>query len=318
MRRKCRSRAASSDKYGAGNGGFSEKMTKTRFLSKKRNNATNATVVALALIFGFAPALFAAPAPKKTQNKQNAKNHKSVKTQPTQLSQSPSKTITADIVLDKIFFTFHNQKIRSMVYDEVRTISTQAAESGPDQGVMQLDKRNASTYIMRSYYRAPDKHGYRMKTKPIEGFWPGTPNQQDAITMDERWPSKVREVYTLGLGKSTVSIRGRKCYILTLRPKPDSVLTFPMTWYVDAENFSILKFMHLIKYNSGQIVSTIGEIFYGKARGHYVPLTSKWLTTSSNSTYRFHYDIRYENYMFNIPLDDSVFKEQPMPKPAKQ
>lgn len=282
-------------------------MKKDSSLKRKTANATTATVVALALLFCASVPVFSAPAAKKPQKK-------------TQKTQQPktAKPVTADIALDKIFYSFHNQKIRSMVYDEVRTISTQSAEAGPDQGTMQFNKTNASSYIMRSYYRAPDKHGYRMVTTPIEGFWPGTPNQQDAITMDERWPSKVRETYNLALGKNTVSIRGRKCYILTLRPKPDSVLTFPMTWYVDAESFSILKFIHLLKYKSGQTVSTTGEIFYGKARGHYVPLRSKWLTTSSNSILRFHYSIRYENYMFNIPLDDSVFKEQPMPKPAKQ
>lgn len=222
---------------------------------------------------------------------------------------------TADQVLQKIFDSFHTQKLRSMVYDEVRTVSTKLNSPGADQGMMSLDKKNATIYIMRNYYRAPDQHGYRMVTKPIEGFWPGSPNQTSAILMDERWIEKVRENYKLSLSADKV-VRGEQCYVLSLVPKRPNEYNFPMTWYVEKRNFSIIKFIHLIKRNTGMSVSTTGEIFYGTQKGHYVPTRAQWITHASNVMYDFDYKIEYKNYMFNVPMDDSVFKAQPVPPPA--
>ena len=225
--------------------------------------------------------------------------------------------LTPDQVLQKIFDTFHGQKIKTMVYDEVRTVSTKTSGGGERGGMMELNSTNGLTYVMRTYYRSPDKHGYRMVTKPIKGFWPGNPNQQDAITMDERWMEKVRNTYRISLAKFDKTVRGRPCYIFSLVPRPGTKWAFPMTWYVDKQNFSILRFMELVRRNQAQTASTTGDIYYEKVKGHTVPIKSKWTTTVEEIGYTFDYSIRYENYLFNVPLNDSVFKVQPPPEPLK-
>ena len=221
------------------------------------------------------------------------------------------KRLTADQVLDKMFDAFRKQKIKSMVYDEVRTVATKMKRGGT-KGMMPLDSKNATTYVMRNYYRAPDKHGYRMLSKRIEGFWPGSPSEENSIAMDERWPEKVRENYRLTLSPSK-KFRDRDCYVFSLTPKPGVTHVFPMTWYVDEKKFIILKFFHLVKKSDKRSVSTTGEITYDNVNKHLVPVKAQWTTTMTGLPYEFHYTVRYKNYLFNVPLDDSVFIPEPKP-----
>lgn len=222
-----------------------------------------------------------------------------------------AKSLTADQVLDKMFETFRKENIKSMVYDEVRTVATKS-QRGQTKGIMPLDSQNATTYVMRYYYRAPDKHGYRMLSDRIDGFWPGHPSEENNIAIDERWTEKVHESYNLTLSPSK-KFNNRDCYVLNLTPKPGVTHVFPMTWYVDQKKFIILKFFHLVKKSDKRAVSTNGEITYDTVNKRLVPVKAKWVTTMTGLPYDFTYTVRYKNYLFNVPLDDSVFVPEPKP-----
>lgn len=225
---------------------------------------------------------------------------------------APAKQLSPAQVLDSIFGQFHGQNLKTMVYDEVRTVSRKTRTQGETNGMMAMDEGNAVTFLTRVYYRAPDFHGYRMLSKQIPGFWPGTPSQDNSIIMDERWLERVRESYNLTLSSDTF-IDGKKCYVLNLTPKPGTTWTLNMTWYVDKDKFLILKFVHLVRKSKSRATSTTGNIKYGVVRGHTVPLEARWLSTGANIPSEFEYSVKYKNYIFNVPLDDSVFKREPMP-----
>jgi hypothetical protein len=194
-----------------------------------------------------------------------------------------AKSLTADQVLDRMFETFRKENIKSMVYDEVRTVATKM-QRGAQKGVMPLDSKNATTYVMRYYYRAPDKHGYRMLSDPIDGFWPGHPSEENNIAIDERWTEKVRENFKLSLSGEK-KFNKIDCYVLNLTPKPGVTHVFPMTWYVDKKKFIILKFFHLVRKSDRRAVSTTGEITYDKVNKRLVPVKSRWTTTMTGLPY---------------------------------
>jgi hypothetical protein len=220
--------------------------------------------------------------------------------------------LSPEQVLDSIYKQFHGQNMKTMVYDEVRTVSRKMLSRSEGNGMMPMDEGNAVTYVTRVYYRAPDMHGYRMLSEQIPGFWPGTPSQENSIIMDERWLERVRESYTLNLSKDA-TYAGKRCYVLNLIPKPGTAWTLNMTWYIDQQQFLILKFIHLVQKSAKRATSTTGELKYGKVRGHMVPLEARWRATGPNIPAEFVYEVKYKNYIFNVPLDESVFKREPMP-----
>ena len=226
------------------------------------------------------------------------------------------KSLTPDQVLEKIFDNFRKQNIKSMMYDELRTVSTKVRGKGGRQGMMMLDKENATTYTMRYFYSAPDKHGYRMLSDPIEGFWPGDPNQENNIAMDERWLEKVRESYEMTLSEDAM-VEDRLCYVLNLTPKKGLTHVFPMTWYIDKKKFLILKLYHLVRVGR-QTKFTSGVITYDHVSGRLMPIHAEWLTTMKDLPYQIEYKVKYKNYKFNVPLDDSVFEVEPVPPPKIQ
>ena len=228
-----------------------------------------------------------------------------------------AKNLTPDQVLENIFSQFHKQRISTMVYDEVRTVSSKMRSSqGSLNGMMDLDAANAATFVTRYYYRAPDKHGYRMVSDPIPGFWPGSPNQENSLAMDERWLEKVRRSYKPVLAKDRV-YKGKPCYTFLLAPKPGEAWTFNIMWIVDKKTFRILMVHNLVHKSSHTTVTSQGDITYGQVKGHTVPMEARWVTTMTDLPYKIEYHVRYENYVFNVPLHDSVFKAEPVPEPKK-
>jgi hypothetical protein len=224
-------------------------------------------------------------------------------------------SLSAQQVVEKLFQRFKEQNIRTMMYEEIRTVSNKMRDKGGQGGMMTLNRDNATTYVMRYFYKAPDRHGYRMLSEPVKNFWPGHPSQENAITMDERWLERVREHYDVSLAADFV-YKGRPCYTLILNPKPGQEWTFPMSWYVDKEKFLVLSVTHLVRKGPKNSSFTTGEITYGRVHGFLVPVKAQWKTTVRDMPYQFEFQVRYENYVFNAPLDDSVFKKEPAPKGA--
>lgn len=224
--------------------------------------------------------------------------------------------LSAEQVLEKLFERFKEQKISTMMYEEIRTVSNKMRSRSSKDGMMMLNRDNATTYVMRYFYKAPDKHGYRLLTDPIKNFWPGHPSQDNAITMDERWLERVKEHYRVALA-ADFNYKGRMCYTLILHPKPGYEWTFPMNWYVDKEKFLILSATHVVRESPKRSSSTTGEITYDRVHGYLVPVKAHWKTTVRGLPYEFEFHVRYENYVFNAPLDDSVFKQEPLPEAAK-
>jgi hypothetical protein len=253
-------------------------------------------VFSLMLIIGLmlSAAAFAAPAKKEPAAKARA-------------SAAPQK-MTPEGIVSEIHRRFMAQKFRTMTYDEVRVISYEAI-SKDKKGMMTLNMQNGATYIARNFYQAPAKHGYRALNNPVKNYWIGSPNQPGALPMDEKWKDKVLSWFNL-YGSPTQLYRGKKCYIVSLVPKHSAPKNlYNMTWYVDPDSFSVLKFIFLIEDKTNTVSST-GELYYKPINNYMLPYKGAWRTTVSSFPYIFRQNTELKNYRFNIPLDESVFKEE--------
>ena len=227
-----------------------------------------------------------------------------------------AEDLTATQVLDNIFKRFSEQNIHTMMYEEIRTVSSKMNTTGAQNGMMMLNRDNATTYVMRYFYQSPDKHGYRFLSESIKNFWPGNPGQENSIAMDERWLQRVKERYKISLTPNR-KYKGRMCYVLQLTPRPGYQWNFPMSWYVDKEKFLILSLTHVVRKSPRNASVTTGEISYDRVHGYLVPVKAHWVTTVTQMPYKFEFHVRYENYIFNAPLDQSVFKQEPIPEKAR-
>jgi len=270
-----------------------------------------------ALAAGPAPA--AAPLGAKSSPKQAAKtsSRTQAKPAPKAVSEKSSKppaekigpALSAIQVIEGIQKKFIERGIRTMTYDETRVTSYEVSR-GRRRGMMQVAPNNAMTIRLRYFYAAPDRHGYRFLSDMPDNYWAGSPNQPGAIPMDEKWKEKVLARYDPALAKNA-PCRERDCFTLVLVPKkdaPDSL--YPMTWYVDTKDFLVMKVIFLIRARDGRFVRSVGDVFYKKYAGFYMPSRSKWRTTVSTLPYVFLLETSMDNYHFDIPLDASVFEEE--------
>ena len=210
-------------------------------------------------------------------------------------------------IVSEIHKRFVAQKFRTITYDETRVVSYESLTPGK-KGLMNLNLENGAMYMARYFYQAPAKHGYRDLSKPIKNFWIGSPNQPGALPMDEKWKDKVLSWFNL-YGSPPRTYRGKKCYLVTLVPKPGAPKNlFNMTWYVDPADFTVLKFIFLITDSTSTISST-GEMYYKPLNGYMLPYKANWRTKVSSLPYIFMQRTTIKNYRINIPLDESVFKE---------
>ncbi len=223
----------------------------------------------------------------------------------------PDPKLTPQQIVTKIHGKFLAMKIKSMAYDESRTVFYVSRSEG-NEGMMALNKNNGATYIARYFFQAPAKHGYRIISNPIKNYWIGSPNQPGALPMDEKWKDKVFEWFDFFRPKD-MEYRGRKCYLVALLPKKNAPKNlYPMTWYVDPVNFIVIKFYFLIG-RGDRSVSTKGEMYYKKVNGRLLPSSAQWNTQVSDLPYDFKQKSVFSNYRFNVPLDESVF-DQEFPK----
>ncbi|MFA6451628.1 MAG: hypothetical protein WCX65_19310 [bacterium] len=254
---------------------------------------SNRFIIVAALVFS---ALFAAPAP--------AAPAKRAAPRP---SASP-KAMTPEQIISEIHNRFMKQKFRTMTYDETRVVSNESITPGK-KGVMDLNFENGATYVSRYFYQAPAKHGYRELSNPIKNYWIGSPNQPGALPMDEKWKDKVVSWFNLYISTPQM-YRGINCYRVTLVPKPGAPKNlFNMTWYIDPNTFSIIKFIFLIADDTNRVSST-GQVYYKPVNNYMLPYKAIWRTTVKNMPYIFLQKTTMKNYRFNIPLDESVFKEE--------
>jgi hypothetical protein len=224
-------------------------------------------------------------------------------------SGAPGLSMTPEQVVTEIYNRFMAQKIRSMTYDEVRVIAYESNSPG-SEGLTPLNEANGATYLARYFYQAPARHGYRSLTNPIKNYWIGSPNQPGALPMDERWKDKVISWFNIYKSPQQ-AYRGRKAAAVTLVPKPSAPKNlYPMTWLVDPDKFIVIKFIFLVEGKDNSTVSTTGEMYYKNINGYLLPSSSKWSTRASTLPYLFKQKSAFKNYHINIPLDDSVFKEE--------
>ncbi len=222
-------------------------------------------------------------------------------------SVAPDPKMTPEQIIGKIHASFMAQKIKTLTYDETRTVYY--VSRGANEGVMPLNPDNGATYIARYFYQAPASHGYRTISNPIKNYWIGSPNQPGALPMDEKWKDKIFAWFDVYRPKD-MEYRGRKCYLVALLPKKNTPKNlYPMTWYVDPEKFIVIKFYFLIG-NKEKSVSTKGEMYYKKINGRLFPSSAVWNTQVSGLPYDFKQKSTFSNYRFNVPLDESVFKEE--------
>lgn len=222
---------------------------------------------------------------------------------------APGFSMSPEAIVAEIHNRFMGQNIKTMTYDEVRTV-TYSSNSPGSEGLTPLNKANGSVYLARYFYQAPARHGYRALTKPIKNYWIGSPNQPGAIPMDERWKEKVMTWYSV-YKSPPQNYRGRKTVVITLVPKRSAPKNlYPMTWLVDPNKFIVIKFLFLITGKDGKTVSTTGEMYYKDINGYLLPASSSWTTHVSKLPYLFKQKSTFKNYRVNIPLDDSDFEEE--------
>ncbi len=248
----------------------------------------------LAMSLFAAAVSFSAPAKKKQPAKPAAK---------APLKQP--KTLSAFNIIQTIQDNFKKQNFKTLTYDETRTASYEL-DAGKSGALMTFDMESATTYKLRYFYRAPDTHGYHLLTKEIKNYWIGSPTQPGALPMSENWEKKVLDWYDVMLSDNQV-YRGRVCYVLILLPRPNAPkYSGNMQFYIDPASFVVLKFIVLAK-NEKQTISTNGDIYYKKINGYLMPSSARIKAKISTFPYTFNQYIIYDNYRFNIPLDNSVF-----------
>jgi hypothetical protein len=216
-----------------------------------------------------------------------------------------AETITAEKLLHAMQQKFLSMKIRSMTYDEDRLVVTKIA-TGADAGMMMMNSNNAAHYRMRYFYKAPNRHAYKMISKKIQGFYPGNPNQDNNIAMDESWERKVIASYRPVMSKD-ITYRGRAVYVFNLVPRAGTKETYPMTFYVDQQSLLILKFVFLVTNPDKKKSSTTGEMYYAPVKGRMMPSAARWTSSLTGIPYVVHYRIKFLNYRFDIPIPDSTF-----------
>lgn len=217
--------------------------------------------------------------------------------------------LTGMDILEKIQARFVEQDIKTMSYDELRVHSYELTKGSDSPGAMPLSMGNAATLKLRYFYEAPDRHGYKLLSEVEDNYWAGSPNQPGAIAMDHTWTDKVRDSYQVKLGPDK-EFDGIDCYRVILVPKStENNVVFPMTWLIDKERLIILKFLGLINTNDMK-VSMNGVINYEEMNDYWFPVSAEWKTSVSKLPYIFTNTSTYSNYRFNIPLDDSVFREE--------
>lgn len=218
------------------------------------------------------------------------------------------KSLTALDIVDRIYDKVMSWDFKTMSYDEIRIISYELQQGG-GATTMPMSAENGSTLKLRYFYQTPDKHGYKLLSKPVNDYWIGSPNQPGAIPMDHKWKDKVTGWYSLSRSDGTRKYRDRDCYLVTLMPIEGKPAAYPMTWYVDAEDFVVLKFEFLLNMGSKKI-RAVGEIYYDDVQGHLLPAQAEWRTRIAGLPYIFLSTSEYTNYSFNLPLDPSVFLEE--------
>lgn len=215
---------------------------------------------------------------------------------------------TALEIVDSIYQKVMDWDFKTMSYDEIRVISYELQQGG-GKTTMPMSAENGSTLKLRYFYQTPDKHGYKMLSEPVNDYWIGSPNQPGAIPMDHKWKDKVTQWYDLSRAEKTREYKGRKCYLVTLMPIDGKPAAYPMTWYVDAENFVVLKFEFLLDMGTTKI-RAVGDVTYDDIQGHLLPSRAEWRTRMTGLPYIFVSTSDYANYNFNMPLDASVFLEE--------
>ena len=217
--------------------------------------------------------------------------------------------LTAEEIVSEIHERFMGQDFKTVVYDEIRVVS-QKSPATKDGATMPLNENNASAMKLRYFYQAPDSHGYKLLSEDVDNYWAGSPNQPGALPMDHTWKEKILNWYEVNRAEKLKEINARKCYVVTLSPKPGMPAAYPMTWYVDSERFLILKFIFLVGAG-GKKVHTTGVMTYKEVRdGYWMPASAEWKTKVEKFPQTFTSSSTFKNYQFNVPLDPSVFEEE--------
>ncbi len=225
------------------------------------------------------------------------------------VSQAQTKTTLPEDIVKAIYDKFISYDIKTMTYDETRVTSHEQT-GGKQPGSMKIDPMNTATLKTRYFFQAPDRHGYRVISAPIENYWAGSPNQPGALPMDRNWLDKVLKWFDIHRAPDE-SYRNVKCHKLVLIPKPGAPENlYTMTWYVDSVNFVVLKFVFMIRDANNRNIRSSGELFYENFNGRYLASNATWRTKVSILPYVFVHKSVFDNYTFNMPLDESVFLEE--------
>ena len=220
-----------------------------------------------------------------------------------------AKTTLPEDIIKAIYEKFRSYNIKTMTYDETRVISHEQT-GGKQTGVMKIDPMNSAALKIRYYFQAPDKHGYRVLSDPIKDYWVGSPNQPGAMPMDSKWLDKILNWFDIHRGEDKTH-RGVNCHVIALVPKPGAPEGMhTMTWFVDSEKLVILKFIFTLKDANNKPMRTEGDLVYDNFNGRYLASSATWRTTVSILPYVFIHNSAFDNHTFNIPLDESVFKEE--------
>jgi len=217
--------------------------------------------------------------------------------------------LSAEEIVARIYDKFMGWNFKTMTYDELRVSSMKMAQDKVGGASMPLNESNATIMKLRYFFKAPDNHGYKLLSDPIDNYWVGSPNQPGAIPMDSHWKEKISTWYSVSKTEKNQVYRDRECYVVTLVPRENTPAHYPMTWYVDTASFNVLKFIFLLQSNNKKMTTT-GEVYYGKVNNYELPVEAHWKTKISMLPYIFLSDSIFSNHSFNVPLDDSVFKEE--------